>query len=150
MHHNLSIVLYMLVKLLILICVCAGLIYTARNDHVIQTAGSWTNPTAKTRLSGNAPFSLIDTHMGTGVKGTYANIINGPDETKQMIKPTSTPLITYYGHGIPLYPVQPGKFDQAPMSPHHLNPKCSPDCCPSPYSCDKGCLCVDQKGLRAY
>jgi len=101
-------------------------------------------------LSGNAPFSQIHDNIGTGVKGSYANVVNGPDITKQKINPTKDPLPTYYGHGIPLASNMrsPGPFLEEPITPHHLNPKCSPECCPSPYSCDHGCLCVDQQGLK--
>lgn len=98
--------------------------------------------------NGGAPFSGIGQHIGQGISGSYSNIVNGPDPTKQMIHPTKNPLPTYYGHGIPLQPVQPGPFDSPPITPHNLNAKCSPECCPSPYSCDHGCLCVDQRGLR--
>ena len=100
-------------------------------------------------LSGNAPFGLIDDFVGKGVKGSYAKILNGPDETKQQLQPTLSPKPTFYGHSIPLIPQVPGKFWGNPITPHHKNPKCAPECCPSPYSCDKGCLCVDQIGLRS-
>lgn len=101
-------------------------------------------------LSGNAPFSLLGQDMGQGVQGSYAGVINGPDPTKQILYPYSlkSPLPTYYGHSLPLKPATPGPFVDSPITPHHLNAKCSPDCCPSPYSCDHGCLCVDQLGLK--
>jgi hypothetical protein len=102
------------------------------------------------QLSGNAPFASIRHNVGNGVKGSYANMINGPDPTKQKINPTKVLLPTYYGHGIPLAPnmLAPGPLWGQSITPHHLNAKCSPECCPSPYSCDHGCLCVDQQGLR--
>lgn len=98
-------------------------------------------------LSGSAPFASIHDNIGKGVNGSYAGVTNGSDPTKQrFIKNADT--FTYYGHGIPLDPVKPGPLWGDPITPHHLNPQCSPGCCPSPYSCDHGCLCVDQQGLR--
>lgn len=99
-------------------------------------------------LSGNAPFSLIGDSIGSGINVSYADVINAPDPTKQQFNPSKGP--TYYGHSIPLAFEDhlPGPLWGEPNSPHHLNAKCSPKCCPSPYSCDHGCLCVDQKGMR--
>jgi hypothetical protein len=97
---------------------------------------------------GGRPFSDINTHMGKGVPGSYADIPNGPDPTKQQYAAKKDQLLpTYYGHGIPLHTRAPGPFEGPPLTSHAFNPKCSPDCCPSPYSCDKGCLCVDIRGL---
>lgn len=104
------------------------------------------------QIGGHGPtdFSVLDDYVGKGVPGSYANRINDPDPTKQMLFPTTDLLPTYYGHGIPLTPHdrKPGPLYGKPITPHHLNAKCSPECCPSPYSCDHGCLCVDQSGLR--
>ena len=104
----------------------------------------------KVNQRGGAPFSELDKYVGKGVPGSYANIKNGPDPTKQQFKVVKhkNPLPTYYGHGIPLKTQKPGAFWGEPITPHHTNPICSLKCCPSPYSCDHGCLCVDQKGFR--
>jgi hypothetical protein len=100
------------------------------------------------RQVGGRPFSDIDAHIGEGVPGSYGNIVNGPDLTKpQYTAKKDVVLPTYYGHGIPLYDRAPGPFESQRLSSHYFNPKCAPECCPSPYSCDKGCLCVDMTGL---
>ena len=124
---------------LVIIAILAFMLYQSL-DKPKQVGGG--------KLSGNAPFSLVNEFVGQGIKGSYANMINGPDETKQILTPTQNPLPTFYGHSIPLLPQSPGKFIGQPITPHHKNPKCAPECCPSPYSCDKGCLCVDIDGLR--
>lgn len=94
-------------------------------------------------------FSSLEDDIGKGVPGSYSMVKNGPDPTKpQYVANKGELLPTYYGHGIPLIPQPPGPFDGSPITPHHLNAKCSPSCCPSPYSCDKGCLCVDLEGLK--
>jgi len=99
--------------------------------------------------SGGRPFSEIGQDIGEGVPGSYSNRPNPADPTKPILYPGLGLLPTYYGHGIPLETPAPGPLDPTvgPLSPHHLNPKCSPRCCPSPYSCDHGCLCVDTKGI---
>ena len=133
-----------IVILAIVIVIIVIISYLVISGHLSQQVGG----SRTTRLSGNAPFSLLGQNISDGVQGSYAGIINGPDPTKQQLSPTDLPLPTYYGHSIPLLPVTPGPFDTPPITPHHLNAKCSPECCPSPYSCDHGCLCVDQIGLR--
>lgn len=96
----------------------------------------------------SGPFSGIGSFIGDGVCSSWDNKPNGPDRKKPQLNPTDQPLMTYYGHGIPLDPSPPGDFDGMPITPHNLNPKCAPECCPSPYSCDHGCLCIDQDGMR--
>lgn len=96
------------------------------------------------------PFSGIEEDMGHGVPGSYSGQPNGPDPTKQQYHAPKGKLVpTYYGHGIPLKDNDrfPGPFEGPRLTSHHFNPKCAPECCPSPYSCDRGCLCVDTKGL---
>lgn len=57
---------------------------------------------------------------------------------------------TFWGHGIPLAgETKLGKFyGQRIPTLSAMNLTCSPKCCPSPYSCDHGCLCYqrDRKG----
>lgn len=103
---------------------------------------SWTYP-----QQGGAPFSLLTDDIGKGVPGSYSGIPAGPDLRKQIyVAPLGALVPTYYGNGIPLVDRPPGIFENR-VTPHH-NPKCAPECCPSPYSCDRGCLCVDLKGLK--
>jgi hypothetical protein len=115
-----------------------------------QLGGAPSDPRTET-LSGNAPFASIYDSIGDGVPGSYAGKPNNTERTNpHQLHPTERPLPTYYGHGIPLphEMLKPGKVWGQHASPHHLNPKCSPKCCPSPYSCDHGCLCVDQRAMR--
>ena len=49
--------------------------------------------------------------------------------------------ITYYGPGIPLYPVEPGPILSPLKLPHNTKIASSLSCCPSPYSSDQGCFC---------
>lgn len=58
------------------------------------------------------------------------------------------PALTFWGSGIPLtHETRLGIPDPVvrPRDRIHTlssaNVKCSPECCPSPYSCDHGCLC---------
>lgn len=89
------------------------------------------------------PFSDINEIHGIDVVGS----VNGqvPSLTRE-----DWPLIskqlehTYYGHDIPLSHEdrKPGKIENPLQISHNLGVRCSPDCCPSPYSCDRGCLCT--------
>lgn len=100
--------------------------------------------------SGSKPFSKISEDIGNGVPGSYSGQPNGPDPTKPRYTAPKGQLVpTYYGFGIPLADNYrfPGPFEGPRLTSHHFNPKCAPECCPSPYSCDRGCLCVDTKGL---
>lgn len=65
--------------------------------------------------------------------------------------------VTFWGHGLPLvyetksaYP-DPSKYKEydsdLELRDKTLSGKnliCSPDCCPSPYSCDRGCVCYSR------
>jgi hypothetical protein len=116
--------------------------------------GERTRPLASPIMSGGAGgmaqvFSGLRDDISKGVPGSYSNVQNGPDPTKQKYTTKTAELLpTFYGHGIPLVSQPPGPFDGVPLTSHHFNAKCSPECCPSPYSCDKGCLCVDLEGLK--
>ena len=65
-------------------------------------------------------------------------------------KPSSHKLVTetsaVYGHNLP-----PGKYTDAPLAegeePLFMfgKNKCSPECCPSTYSCNGGCVCTTQE-----
>lgn len=55
-------------------------------------------------------------------------------------------LPTYFGSGIPIKTdeVCTRETDGESMF-YFKNFRCSPDCCPSPYSCDGGCVCAFEK-----
>ena len=136
-----------LIALLVIVCVCVWARARARS----QDGGAPADPQLKA-LSGTAPFSGLDDHIGDGVHASYDNIINAePTQTKRLtnpLTPIGTLLPTYQGHSLPLTPVDNTTLWGPPITPHYLNVRCSPECCPSPYSCDHGCLCIDQSGLR--
>lgn len=68
-----------------------------------------------------------------------------------IVKLTYEGFTTYQGHMIPLEtPAAPlNHADQSMFI--FANNKCDPSCCPSPYSCDKGCVCLtdEQKNLMS-
>lgn len=130
-----------------MVLVHVHVLQSSQSPQSPQNGGAPANPQLQ-NVSG--PFSKIGAFVGEGLSGTWDNKINGPDTTKQQLNRSEHPLMTYYGHSVPLLDEvrQPGDFDSMPITPHSLNPKCAPECCPSPYSCDHGCLCVDQDGLR--
>ena len=59
----------------------------------------------------------------------------------------SQPKHVYFGSPNPLL------HQMKPMSPpcdsmfYFANYKCSPECCPSPYSCSSGCVCIGAKNI---
>lgn len=115
------------------------IIALATSSPLIQWGGSGSG-------SGSSrPFSNIGEDIGQGVTGSYSGRPNGPtDRLRALGENTSQkPPMTYYGHGIPLKAGErsPGPFLNPLKTPHHKSPKCSPKCCPSPYSCDHGCVC---------
>lgn len=144
-----SLLMYMLSLFTLLVVVL--MLWTLTLGPTSQDGGAPADPQLK-GLSGTAPFSGLDNHIGDGVHASYDNILNGePEHTKRItnpLTPIGTLLPTYQGHSLPLTPVGNTTLWGPPITPHHLNVKCAPECCPSPYSCDHGCLCIDQDGLR--
>ncbi len=89
--------------------------------------------------TGGAPFSLLSEKQMEGVKGSWSDKENSKDTGRPVFETGKG--ITYYGHGIPLYPVEPGPLLDPLKLPHNTNIATSPSCCPSPYSSDQGCYC---------
>jgi len=85
----------------------------------------------------------VDEVVDTGYGGQVL-VTNKPDE--QLLKNTQTLL----GHDMPLSDFKDAPLDdgQQQMFMFAKN-KCSPDCCPSTYSCAGGCVCTtnDQRKL---
>lgn len=95
-------------------------------------------------------FSEITDDISTGNNASWSNKknISGPHHAS---RPEYTEQkFTFWGHGVPLaHETKLGKqYGQKIPTLSGMNLKCSPDCCPSPYSCDGGCVCYhrDRKG----
>ena len=86
-----------------------------------------------------SPFSLLDEPQMEGIEASWANKENPKNTERPVVQQDKK--ITYYGHGIPLYPVEPGVLLDPMKLPHNTNIATSPSCCPSPYSSDQGCYC---------
>lgn len=86
-----------------------------------------------------SPFSLLREPQMEGIESSWANKENPKNPARPGIY--TGKKITYYGHGIPLYPVEPGVLLDPMKLPHNTNIATSPSCCPSPYSSDQGCYC---------
>ena len=55
---------------------------------------------------------------------------------------------TYFGSGIPIATDQTCTYESDGESMFYLkNFRCAPECCPSPYSCDNGCVCIFEKPI---
>jgi hypothetical protein len=95
----------------------------------------------------NAPFSLLESKEMAGILESeggpsWSGRVN-PKNPERPVKATytSSPPMTYYGHGIPLKPVEPGPIMNPLKIVHNTKLAFKPECCPSPYSSDQGCLC---------
>lgn len=96
------------------------------------------------------PFSYLTEDISDGNPASYAKVVNKGSLRYDRRMEHGDGIATFYGHGIPLAHETrlPGPFDKGSLLlPHNLNPKCSPECCPSPYSCDRGCLCYAMTNL---
>ena len=89
--------------------------------------------------TGGKPFKELSETEMEGVVGSWANKENPKNPARPGIY--TGKKITYYGHGIPLYPIEPGVLLDPMKLPHNVNIDTSPSCCPSPYSSDQGCYC---------
>jgi hypothetical protein len=97
------------------------------------------------------PFSYLNEDISDGIDGSWSKRENiGSARWNARIE-HGDGIPTFYGHGIPLLYEQrlPGKFSEEPMLiAHNLNPKIAPECCPSPFSTDRGCLCYNTLNSR--
>ena len=92
------------------------------------------------------PFSYLTEDISDGMNGSWSKRENVGSRRWNARIEHGDGIPTFYGHGIPLLYEQrlPGKSDQEPMLiAHNLNPKIAPECCPSPFSTDRGCLCYN-------
>ncbi len=90
----------------------------------------------------NAPFSLLTSKEMDGIP-SLAGKVNPKNESRPVMGKDQSkgPAMTYYGHGIPLRPVEPGPLLDPLKIVHNAGIAVKPECCPSPYSYDNGCLC---------
>lgn len=92
-------------------------------------------------------FSDINMSIAEGNPISWAGIKNQPGDKRPQYN--QNPNLVFQGHNFPLAreTYQPLKGENTLVT-HKM--KCSPDCCPSPYSCDHGCLCYqyDQHCFR--
>ena len=113
----------------IIVVVCIGPLYmlNARNSMETFIAG-------------------IDEYMNIG----WGGLDKKPDGHEWRKHPANEPLlnntVTLMGHDIPDENVKDAALDdgQRQMFLFAKN-KCAPECCPSTYSCDKGCVCTTEK-----
>lgn len=92
--------------------------YNFDNDkHIDSEDCSWLRPPCNTKLH----------------KNIYINNPNGNDE-----------LISKNPYEDQLHPPVDGKSKNYKKMFFFTYNKCSPKCCPSSYSCDKGCVCLNQ------
>lgn len=94
-----------------------------------------------------AYFSEITDDISKGNAVSWSNRKNspGPHAGNEF---ADQPAFTFWGSGIPLiHETRLGIPDPVIRKKHRIetlssaNLRCSPECCPSPYSCDHGCLC---------
>ncbi len=88
------------------------------------------------------PFKTLSENEMDGVPGSWSGKPTASGLDTRPILVADKKQITYYGHGIPLRPVEPGPMYGEPLKlPHNTDLAVRPECCPSPYSTDRGCLC---------
>ncbi len=88
----------------------------------------------------NAPFSMLEAKEMEGIP-SWSGKPNPKNESRPVKITGNGPQMTYYGHGIPLKPVEPGPIMNPLKLVHNAGIAVKPECCPSPYSYDNGCLC---------
>jgi hypothetical protein len=86
------------------------------------------------------PFQTLTEPEMEGVPGSWSNKPNAKNTARPIMMKDKNP-ITYYGHGMPLVPVEPGPIINPMHIVHNTGLAVSPECCPSPYSTDSGCVC---------
>jgi hypothetical protein len=109
---------------------------------LILLAGLRRVSSAQTGGTVMGPFKTLSENEMDGVPGSWSGKPTASGAGTRPILVADKNPITYYGHGIPLRPVEPGPMDRDPlMLPHNTDLAVRPECCPSPYSTDRGCLC---------
>lgn len=89
-------------------------------------------------------FQQIGDDIGDGVEGSYSGKKNKGKTNAERRQFLSKPYMTYAGHGIPLKDEEklPVASNNPMLMVHNLGLQCKPECCPSDYSCDNGCMCI--------
>jgi hypothetical protein len=100
---------------------------------------------AVNQQSGGRPFSMLDEKEMDGILekegGPSWSGRPNPVKKDRPVYMTDKNPIVYYGHGIPLVPVEPGPILDPMKIVHNSGLAVRPECCPSPYSTDRGCVC---------
>ncbi len=95
----------------------------------------------------SVPFGEINDNISIGNPSSWSNRIN-PSLHKN--KYGERDAIIYHGYGIPLpHEDRPTKPVEKSMV-YLENYKCAPECCPSVYTCDNGCVCWEPKPFLDY
>lgn len=94
------------------------------------------------------PFQTLTEQEMEGVPGTWSGKPNAKNNDSRPIMVADKNPITYYGHGIPIIPVEPGPIINPLKIAHNSGIAVLPECCPSPYSTDRGCLCGALEDLK--
>ena len=109
-------------------------IIVALSFYVVCHLG-FTNNTFENFVAG------VNDYVETG--GCYGNVIHEQTpSTHKLVKKTSA----VYGHTLPdkEYTDAPLAEDEKPLFMFGKN-KCSPECCPSTYTCSGGCVCTTEE-----
>ena len=92
-------------------------------------------------------FSDIRNDISQGVPGSYSGYKNTHDSNPRRQRPLyNRNPVTIWGNQVPICKqTAPANFagQDRIHSLSALQLKCSPECCPSPYSCDHGCVCYE-------
>ena len=151
--------LYYWIYLILVLCILYYMSVSSKNTmNSTQTGGS-TLPSGLSR-----PFSNYKVNSQKGNPISWEGTPNCPDPRRlshplYLSGTQPTHHVTFWGHGIPLvHETQPAHTEQQLPTEREFrrttlsgsNLVCHPSCCPSPYSCDRGCVCYarDVKGFR--
>ena len=119
-----------IVTTLAILLICATL---TNRSNAIQSGGA------------TRPFSMLDEKEMAGIleqEGgpSWSGKQNPANKERPVFMADKTP-ITYYGHQIPLVSPEPGPILDPMKIVHNSGLAVRPECCPSPYSTDRGCVC---------
>lgn len=97
-------------------------------------------------------FSQIDQDIskGNSVSWSGRENVGGPTwraRPEFQVTPGKFEPLTIYGQ-VPLGYETRRSYKGEKINPQavpNMNPKCSPGCCPSSYSCDSGCVCYEYR-----
>ena len=125
------------------ILLLAVVVYFAQMLH---TNSTYTTSPGRSLLEGFRPFSYLGENIKDGNSASWADRVN-PYINKDQFTPYNQPMYVYQGSSAPLlHQMKPTTIPKDTMF-YLANAKCSPECCPSPYSCDTGCVCMGPKNI---